>query len=175
MPTYESIASAHGGTAKFLKVNVDNLEDIAAEMDVNGLPFIAFVKGGRKVDGFGHLTQKGVEAALAKNASVVAAAPTHASVRDTGVSSFEVTDAKSGNILAFRIEDGAIAYTVGGDARPSFKNAQSDGNSRLVFPETKKGCALPEKDLHIHLGNLKSLISKVGGETINFPTEVPLI
>eukprot|EP01060_Flectonema_neradi_P017386 TRINITY_DN24280_c0_g1_i1.p1 TRINITY_DN24280_c0_g1~~TRINITY_DN24280_c0_g1_i1.p1 ORF type:complete len:324 (+),score=67.59 TRINITY_DN24280_c0_g1_i1:61-972(+) len=48
MPDYESIASEYGSSAKFLKVDVDELEEIAGDLGVTQLPFLVILNNGSK-------------------------------------------------------------------------------------------------------------------------------
>ena len=172
MPEFEALAASHTDK-KLLKVDVDENEEIAGELGVNGLPYFVVTKDGKKVAGFGATTFKAdLAAALEKAGGSSSGGGADTAVVEIDATELVFADAKSGAELHFKLGDGVINYTVGGEARPAFKNVQSDGGVRLLFPEIKKGCALPEKDLHVNLGKLMSLVKKVGGEAVNFPTSV---
>lgn len=49
-PIFEEIASTHASKAKFVKVNVEEAEDIASELGVQAIPTTVFFKNGREVD-----------------------------------------------------------------------------------------------------------------------------
>ena len=49
MPDYESIAGEYASGAKFLKVDVDELEEVAGELGVSQLPYLVILKSGSKV------------------------------------------------------------------------------------------------------------------------------
>ena len=49
-PEFEAAAAAHSDKAKFVKVNVDQAEDLAAEFGVMSIPTTIFFKNGQQVD-----------------------------------------------------------------------------------------------------------------------------
>ena len=49
-PVYTGLAEAHSSTATFLKVDVDELGDVAAAANVTAMPTFQFVKNGNLVD-----------------------------------------------------------------------------------------------------------------------------
>lgn len=49
-PVFEDVASSQGGKAKFVKVNVDQAEDVAAQLGVMSIPTTIFFKNGEPVE-----------------------------------------------------------------------------------------------------------------------------
>lgn len=52
MPTFESLAEQYGSQANFLKVDIDEGEDIAEEFEVEAMPTFQFFKGGKLLEKF---------------------------------------------------------------------------------------------------------------------------
>ena len=51
-PTMEKIAREHGKQAKFFRINVDKVPDVAASFGGNSIPMVVMVKNGQSVDGY---------------------------------------------------------------------------------------------------------------------------
>merc|ERR1711931_52989 len=51
-PKLESMSKEMAGKVVFLKVDVDDLEDLAAAQEVKAMPTFAFFKGGKKLESF---------------------------------------------------------------------------------------------------------------------------
>merc|ERR1712149_70146 len=51
-PKLESMSKEMAGKVVFLKVDVDELEDLAAAQEVKAMPTFAFFKGGKKLESF---------------------------------------------------------------------------------------------------------------------------
>eukprot|EP01064_Diplonema_japonicum_P020675 TRINITY_DN30261_c0_g1_i1.p1 TRINITY_DN30261_c0_g1~~TRINITY_DN30261_c0_g1_i1.p1 ORF type:complete len:228 (+),score=70.26 TRINITY_DN30261_c0_g1_i1:68-751(+) len=191
MPKYEELEKQYSNV-QFLKVDVDELEEIAGDMGVNGLPYIVLMKGGKKVEDLSKVSEKAVIEKLEKLGGSGGAVPAAAPASDSapapskapvtkvkvpefdGVDFFQLEDPKSKNILSFRVDGDKISYDVNGEPRPSFKQAVSDGGFKLLFKDINKGATLPAHNVHINLACLKAMLKKVGGEAIDFPTEISL-
>lgn len=67
-PVIEELAGAYAGRAKIGKVNVDDNQELAVQHGIRGIPTVMIFKGGKKVESFVGLQQKGdLAAALDKN------------------------------------------------------------------------------------------------------------
>ena len=64
-PFLEELAEAHEGVV-FLKVDVDQLEDTAAEQDISAMPTFLFFKNGKKVDELVGASKDALQAAVEK-------------------------------------------------------------------------------------------------------------
>merc|ERR1712113_898833 len=51
-PKLEAMSKEFEGKVIFLKVDVDELEDLAASQEVKAMPTFSFFKGGKKLDSF---------------------------------------------------------------------------------------------------------------------------
>jgi thioredoxin 1 len=49
-PILDEVAGQIGANVKFLKVNVDNEQEVAAEYQVMSIPTLVFIKGGQEVE-----------------------------------------------------------------------------------------------------------------------------
>jgi thioredoxin 1 len=49
-PTFEEVATHNGSKAKFVKVNVEEAEDIAADLGIQSIPTTVFFKNGEPVE-----------------------------------------------------------------------------------------------------------------------------
>jgi thioredoxin 1 len=49
-PVLDEVASSIGAAVKFLKVNVDNEQEVAAEYQVMSIPTLIFIKGGEELE-----------------------------------------------------------------------------------------------------------------------------
>lgn len=49
-PIFEDVAKSHHGKAKFLKLNVEEAEDVAAELGVQSIPTTIFFKDGEVLE-----------------------------------------------------------------------------------------------------------------------------
>merc|ERR1739848_4794 len=51
-PYLEELSKELDGKCKFVKVDVDELEDLAAQQEVKAMPTFSFFKGGKKLESF---------------------------------------------------------------------------------------------------------------------------
>jgi len=65
-PIFEKMAEANPDV-EFVKVDVDDAEDVAAECGIQAMPTFQCFKGGEKVDEMRGADQGGLEAMVAKN------------------------------------------------------------------------------------------------------------
>ena len=67
-PVIEELATDYDGKVKVGKVNVDDNQTLAAQYGIRGIPTVMLFKGGKMVESFVGLQQKGdLSAALDKN------------------------------------------------------------------------------------------------------------
>eukprot|EP00756_Hemistasia_phaeocysticola_P023553 Hpha_TRINITY_DN15900_c0_g3::TRINITY_DN15900_c0_g3_i1::g.73700::m.73700 len=172
MPKYEALSKAHPDVT-FLKVDVDDLEEIAASEEASGLPYFVFYSGGTRVATLD--AKKALAGGLEPQVQELAGAAAKqkvAVVADEQCEAAEFADPGSGNKLRFFIADGggALTYTVNGDARPSFKVlVASPAGDQLKFPDIDKGAALPKgPGLAGILGKILGLAKRAGIEVKRF-------
>ena len=64
-PVFQELAKDMDGTAKFVKVDVDNTQDIAARFQVSSIPTVAILKDGKEVDRIiGFMPKQAIEAKI---------------------------------------------------------------------------------------------------------------
>ena len=64
-PVFQELAKDMDGTAKFVKVDVDNTQDIAARFQVSSIPTVAILKNGKEVDRIiGFMPKQAIEAKI---------------------------------------------------------------------------------------------------------------
>merc|ERR1712050_378273 len=51
-PYLEELSKEYEGKVKFIKVDVDELEDLSAEQEVKAMPTFSFFQGGKKLESF---------------------------------------------------------------------------------------------------------------------------
>eukprot|EP01062_Namystynia_karyoxenos_P001910 TRINITY_DN10664_c0_g2_i1.p2 TRINITY_DN10664_c0_g2~~TRINITY_DN10664_c0_g2_i1.p2 ORF type:complete len:253 (+),score=103.58 TRINITY_DN10664_c0_g2_i1:77-760(+) len=166
MPEFESLAEKHPDVT-FVKVNVDELEEVAGSEGASGLPYFTLYNSGQlvaRIDGKQALAgQLGAKVAELAGASEKKAVPV---VADMECDKCEFKDPGSGNTLVVRIAEGggALSYTVNGEARPNFKVLVSaPQGDMLKFADIDKGCGLPKGPGHAALlGQLLGLAKRAG-------------
>jgi len=175
MPKYEELAKAHPDVT-FLKVDVDELEEIAGSEGASGLPYFVFYSGGTRVATLdGKKAMGGGLESQVKEFAGAAAKKKVPVVADEKYDAVEFADPASGNKLRFFIADGgaALTYTVNGDARPAFKEmvVAPQGNM-LKFPDIEKGAGVPTGPGHADiLGKLLGLGRRAGIAIKRFDVE----
>ena len=64
-PVFQELAKDMDGTAKFVKIDVDNTQDIAARFQVSSIPTVAILKDGKEVDRIiGFMPKQAIEAKI---------------------------------------------------------------------------------------------------------------
>lgn len=79
-PVFEQLSQKYGQSAKFAKVDVDELQSVAASAGVTAMPTFQFFKSGKRVDELRGANAKGLEDLIKKH--MAAAASTEAAVAD---------------------------------------------------------------------------------------------
>jgi thioredoxin 2 len=75
-PALESLAHAHAGHLKVLKLNVDEEPEIAARHQVQGIPLLVLVRDGKELDRLvGGVPEREIEAWLRRHVDVGAGSP----------------------------------------------------------------------------------------------------
>lgn len=64
-PAYEKLAEAHEDAALFVKIDVDELGDLAAELGVTSMPTFLFLRDGQVIDTLRGADEEGLRAMIA--------------------------------------------------------------------------------------------------------------
>jgi thioredoxin 2 len=75
-PSLERLASAHAGSLKVVKLNVDEAPDIGARFEVQGIPLLVLMRNGEELDRLvGAAPESQIDAWLRRHVDVDAGAP----------------------------------------------------------------------------------------------------
>ncbi|KAJ9472730.1 Thioredoxin-1 [Diplonema papillatum] len=190
MPDYEEL-SANYPSAQFLKVDVDELEDMAAASEVNGLPYLIVYKNGALVERLAgkdvlksklaaaldaHSSADGAPPTPGKKeaAPAASAAPATAGNTAAGSDAVEFKDAGSGNAVRFAVQT-TMRFSVNGEDRPCFDKMLSDGGSKLAFPTIGKAVTLPAEHKDEIIAKLVTMAARANVATEGFKLKVPTI
>merc|ERR1712189_168618 len=66
-PKLESMSKEMAGKVVFLKVDVDELEDLAAAQEVKAMPTFSFFKGGKKLESFAGANEQRIRETIEKH------------------------------------------------------------------------------------------------------------
>merc|ERR1711868_35334 len=65
-PYLEELSKELEGKCKFVKVDVDELEDLAAQQEVKAMPTFSFFKGGKKLESFAGANKERIRSTIDK-------------------------------------------------------------------------------------------------------------
>ncbi|KAJ9472731.1 Thioredoxin-2 [Diplonema papillatum] len=176
MPDFEA-ASAEHADVQFLKVDVDEFEDLAAKYEVSGLPHLVFFQHGQPTARLGgrDVTKKSLDEQLAKLASGAApggAASAEAAQPVFGDDFVQFVDPSSGNTVRMKVQT-TMQFAVNGEDRPPFDKMISDGASKLAFPTIGKAVTLPPAEAQAINAKLITLARKANVRTDGFNVAIP--
>lgn len=143
-PTYESLSGRYRDRARFLKVDVDEAQDVARFSSVSAMPTFHFYRDGRRVAEFSGADPRRLESTIehhAPSSSAVSFAGqgqrlgSDAPSASSGPSSSSLRDAAAA-AAAKRLQPTPDSSASEGAARPAEKSAATDNDGRLKVNQT---------------------------------------
>lgn len=158
-PLYEKLSNTYSSRGRFLKVDVDEAEDIARKCSVSAMPTFHFYVNGRRVSDFSGADPRKLQATIEKHAPSADDVAFMGSGTRLGSNS---STAEAGPKVDWSVQDRRAAAAEAAAKRSQKKRAEDDGGEKKVEEGSSSDDTNNDSRLKVNQSYLKQMVEELG-------------